>query len=242
VKAFGAKEIFQSSSDPIIATLATMQHYGVPTNVLDWSTSALTALYFAVEDQMLYSMDTPQNRDKPDKDAALWLLNPSRMNRAREFLKRGAADRNGINAMPIPGVYDDNPQFHEYLPLKISSINDIESTPQHPIAVYVPHVNARIKAQLGTFTLFSLKDEPKAVVTKKDNNGKMYGDLLQMQKFYEETAKDEYEPFLTCVRISRKCINNIADWLRDIGITKPVIYPELENISRYLTEEVKRYL
>ena len=54
------------SSDPM-GWLFLMQHYRLPTRLLDWSQSPLVALYFAVE--------------KPDDgDAALWSLSPTELN------------------------------------------------------------------------------------------------------------------------------------------------------------------
>jgi hypothetical protein len=55
-----------SASDPL-GWLFLMQHYRLPTRLLDWSQSPLVALYFAIE--------------KPDNgDAALWALSPTRLN------------------------------------------------------------------------------------------------------------------------------------------------------------------
>jgi len=50
--------------------LLLMQHYGLPTRLLYWTMGVLTALYFAVGDD-----------NYNDKDAALWALNPVKLNR-----------------------------------------------------------------------------------------------------------------------------------------------------------------
>lgn len=50
--------------------LFLMQHYGLPTRLLDWSTSILVALYFAVA-----------NKDSDLVDGAVWCLHPTQMNK-----------------------------------------------------------------------------------------------------------------------------------------------------------------
>lgn len=60
--------------DDLALWLSLMQHYGLPTRLLDWSRSPLVAVYFALE-SYIYS-----NAAQPE-DAAIWILRPHTLNR-----------------------------------------------------------------------------------------------------------------------------------------------------------------
>lgn len=68
-------DIFVQNSSTLIETpsnpldwMFIMQHYGIPTRLLDWTENPLVALYFAVEKYW------------NDKDGVLWLLKPKKLN------------------------------------------------------------------------------------------------------------------------------------------------------------------
>lgn len=108
-----------------------MQHYGVPTRLLDWSENPLVALYFAVCD---YS-------SHPDADAALWLLLPSLLNKNANIIDKNEGDY-------IPSFDDE-----EVVGYSTESVRNASRLELFPIATIATRNNPRIQAQMGTFTV-----------------------------------------------------------------------------------------
>jgi hypothetical protein len=108
-----------------------MQHYGVPTRLLDWSESPLVALYFAVADET-------------HCDGALWALYPLELNR-----------HSTSDEVYIPSFDDEwlaNYSVTQYSKKKDNGIL--------PIGAIATRNNPRIQAQLGVFTISHLKRVP----------------------------------------------------------------------------------
>lgn len=105
-----------------------MQHYGVPTRLLDWTDSALVALYFCCSSD-------------EDVDGAIWLLKPTIMNEESNI-----KDDNDGGYLP---------SFQDELlnPYRIDGLKATLRMRQKPIAVIANRNNVRLQAQLGNFTI-----------------------------------------------------------------------------------------
>jgi len=110
--------------------LFLMQHYGVPTRLLDWTESPLVALFFAIE---------VENKKTIKKDGALWLLYP--------YLLNNNSTTNEKDYIP---AFEEEDYLGSYTIEKYSKGKDkgIQS-----IAAIATRNNPRIQAQLGTFTI-----------------------------------------------------------------------------------------
>ena len=111
-----------------------MQHFGVPTRLLDWSENPLVAVYFAIT-------DAEGHRDKATgeftTDAVVWMLNPHVWN--GHFL--------GPAWQRIASVPDA--ALDSYAPT-----SNLRSLHTDPVAMAGMHNSRRIVAQRGAFTIF----------------------------------------------------------------------------------------
>jgi len=126
--------------------LFLMQHYSVPTRLLDWTENPLIALFFAL------SSAKRNAAGNYDDDAAIWVLSPAKWNqtvfRHQSYLG-GALSPYDTMVNQSYAIGSD----HRY-------INEL------PAAILGIHNSPRIVAQRGSFTLFgkSLKPMDEAFV------------------------------------------------------------------------------
>ena len=125
---------FQKFADRILKrrdseweTLFEMQHYGVPTRLLDWSETFGIALFFAAHYNQIYG---------PEKDAAIYLLDPLALNRLSRIseIYRVPKDEDRFSYTAI---------YWRRSPFAASA----------PIAIEPIFINDRMLAQRGMFTV-----------------------------------------------------------------------------------------
>ena len=129
--------------DDNIAWLFLMQHHGVSTRLLDWTKSALIALYFVVVEH-------------ETEDGELWAMYPNNLNKL-----------SGIPGLPLR----NNPVLKYFVeepledPKMLQSLYNLPQIPDKPIAIE-PQMNfPRIMAQLSKFTIHPISNQAKLIST-----------------------------------------------------------------------------
>lgn len=113
-----------------------MQHYGLPTRLLDWTEGLLFALFFAIREASFFRSEfTP----------CIWMLNPWWLN------KKSTKTRELFYSHFIRDDVDNERIISPYL-------NDAALDPD-PVAVLPPHIDRRIIAQKSVFTIHGSRQD-----------------------------------------------------------------------------------
>ncbi len=180
-----------------------MQHYGVPTRLLDWTTNALIALYFAIESM-------PSNSDSYDDEEIS--LEDYLSSQAGEFSKHAAAvfalcpktfNELSILEKRIVPISEECERWEIYIdPMSQGGVNNML-----PVAISPNHIDKRIRAQSGYFTL--------------------HGANIW--------AIDYYEPIrdiLVKIMIPYSAIPAMVRDLEAVGITDSLVFPDLSGLAK----------
>jgi hypothetical protein len=190
--------------------LHLMQHYRFPTRLLDWTEGALIALHFAV---------TGLKADGTSKPC-VWMLNPSWLNYNNDAVNesaKGNPEREECRSLVLYTDYwavekypEDSVVAERYL------CREERLTAKFPIAVFPPHIDARITAQRSVFTIHG-----------RERNGFR---ILWEKEPESEIAKI---PITT----DTKQLREIRAELTTLGVTETTLFPDLEGLSREIQAE-----
>jgi len=114
-----------------------MQHYEVPTRLLDWTDNPLMALFFAIYE-----------KKDSDIDAAVWVVDPWWINAANKALKKKEIEGPLLSDWEEAGFY---------LPGLEDAFAGAEVKMKFPAAIDPPHVDRRLAVQGSHFLIFGTK-------------------------------------------------------------------------------------
>lgn len=246
-RADGAPEMPSGVRFTLSDYIALMQHYSVPTSLLDWSENAFFALYFALK----YYFENSENKKK---SVALYLLNPKKYNHLCHEEWRKGKNNEELNEKIKNQIFDSEKWIDYSIPnlstksneemFKAYLLGDLESEnnntsenfdenniiPYLPIAILTSRLNARIRTQSGCFVAFNLYTLPQS--EKKgvggENHAFDYISLEEVQKWMINISPSEENIFLYKITIDATCCEDIMKWLSGMGISESSVYPELD--------------
>ena len=234
--------------------LMHMQHYGLPTRLLDWSTSFLVGLYFATtkdddKDAALFAFDYRKVRyvEEPsminslerlvetNKEWEVYEQGWESVHQLLDFLEEDKSDcdcletissfkKEHVTEEAMHGIPD--PVYNMVMKLFLSPLNEWQRIPTgSSIPIYPPHVNSRLIAQHGTFTLHGGKWTPPENTLKKE-------DWIKSVTIDEEHYWADIHKFI----IPANAKEALRTELRHAGITHDRLFPEMAEVCKTIRE------
>ncbi len=186
--------------------LNLLQHYNMPTRLLDFSENMLQAIFFA-----FYSWDT-----KKHEHPVLYILKPIELN--MKSTKKDIvflAENCHLSSWLPDTLRFFNNKTKNYMEKEIVPKDGGDS----PVAIYTRHTNQRISNQAGTFVLFGeYFNSLSKYVTDKENI------LRAIELKIKSMDKKERKNFK----------NKVLNELEALGVNEFNTFSDLEHLSNYL--------
>ena len=202
--------------------LVKMQHYGIPTRILDITTNPLVALYFACneltekKDGEVLVFKIPKTDIKfYDSDTVSMLANISKRPYEFEIDSLDKSTREAFNNEEqihylLHEIHEEKPQF-----LSVMNHQDFARV----VAVKVKLNNNRILKQNGAFLIFGIngsKKSPAKIPSDWILNLEVKGIDLSIDMRYKKQLLDDLDA---------------------LGINESTLFPEIENQAKYLKRQ-----
>lgn len=275
------REIQVRCSDEMLALntylekLTTMQHYSLPTRLLDITSSILVALFFAVENDfkmdgelIVYGAEKDDikyfDSDTVEMLSALAILNSEDK---KDLLNETVESIRNLIKISLPNVSKNRSvAFMKNLTdMQVKIIGDFNSLPvvkklshevrkQNQIALeeinpidlldicFVKPVlnNNRIIRQQGAFIVNGLLDKGKGTQRYRMFEWNQSAEVETYVNYLDEETKISLKEHVDFNKIIIRNIipsikkKELKAWLKDLSMDESVIYPDFENIARYL--------
>jgi hypothetical protein len=188
-----------------------MQHHGIPTRLLDWTTNALAALFFSLDEYRRKRKDIGDSQSASPACIAVWMVDA--------YWLANCLSREEWGSPLLPWSTDAD-RYVPKLETLIEKMGDAKDLlPSHAMPIEPPAMHPRVAAQEGRFIIFGKTFD-------------LLKEKLRLEKLEDCSGFEELR--LKQIKVEVDDVEFLLRELAQLGVSRRTLFPDLAGLADFI--------